>query len=217
MASRQKRRLDICVARTLLLFAQPIMLAAEKAISPAFADEPDWEPYFKQRRGSVVVKKLNIMRPAREAESDKGLDERIRHNRMPDGWIFPIIKVLRIDEIPQLEQVVRGELSIVGPRPIPDENREAYRNVLSADEYRKWLEIHDRPDLKKGLTGPNQLVVSRLDRMTPDDLRMEYERSMEYVTTANLRTDIAILGKTPFVLASATGEHILNRAGKSTA
>jgi lipopolysaccharide/colanic/teichoic acid biosynthesis glycosyltransferase len=127
-----KRAIDVAGASVGLMLAGPVILAAAAAIrvtSPGGA-------FFTQEREGLAGKrfrifKLRTMRP--DAESLKA-DLRSRSEQdgpafkmRNDPRITPIGRLLRktsIDELPQLLNVLRGEMSLVGPRPLPvDESR----------------------------------------------------------------------------------------------
>jgi hypothetical protein len=132
----------------------------------------------------------------------------------PDPRITPIGKLLRrskIDELPQLWNVLWGEMSLVGPRPVLPELTEEFR------EYYSFL-LRARP----GLTDPASLKYSQETRLlaqaadpmrffktvvTPDKLRI----SFEYMGKANLWTDTVTMAMTAAVccfpaLSRAYGE-----------
>ena len=106
-----------------------------------------------------------------------------------DIRIIPMGKILRktcIDEIPQLINVLRGEMSLVGPRPcLPYEAR----------EYQRW---HIRRfDITPGMTGLWQ--VSGKNKTTFDEM---IRLDIKYAKQRSLRLDIVILLKTPIAILS---------------
>lgn len=99
-----------------------------------------------------------------------------RHTRMGK-----LLRKLSLDEIPQLVNVLRGEMSLVGPRP-----------ELSAivEQYEPWQ--HERHQVKPGLTGLWQVTERGNGKLmcqatTPD---------VVYARTISLRTDLSILART---------------------
>lgn len=101
------------------------------------------------------------------------------------GWL----RRLSLDELPQLLHVLRGEMSIVGPRPTL-----AYQVERYDDRQRRRLAV--RP----GLTGAAQVAGRNLILWTQ---RIEYD--VEYVETQSVRTDLVIVLRTPMLLLRATG------------
>jgi lipopolysaccharide/colanic/teichoic acid biosynthesis glycosyltransferase len=183
-----KRTLDLTVAVVALVLSLPVLLAAVlavKATSPGPA-------LFRQRRVGrdgqpFTILKLRTMVADAEARRDDVL-----HLNEADGPLFKIsadprvtpvgrlLRKLSVDELPQLVNVVRGDMSLVGPRPaLPSEVAE-------------WApELHHRLLVRPGITGLWQ-VNGRSDCSFDDYARCD----LEYVATWSLATDLAILAKT---------------------
>lgn len=111
-----------------------------------------------------------------------------------DPRVTPVGQLLRktsLDEIPQLLNVLAGQMSIVGPRPIVDEERPKYGEHFSA--YACAL---------PGITGLWQ-VSGRSNVSYPERVLMD----VEYVERWNLRMELKILCKTALVLLKRTGAY----------
>jgi len=109
-----------------------------------------------------------------------------------DRRVTRIGKFLRktsIDELPQLFNVVKGEMSLVGPRPHP---------LYEVKLYNQWN--RHRLDIKPGITGLGQ-VGGRCNKEYEDVYRLD----LRYVKNATLFLDIKILFKTIFVVLSVRG------------
>lgn len=189
-----KRVFDIVVASLLLLFSLPVLALAALAITL-----DDRGPVlFRQRRIGrhgipFDVVKLRTMVPDAEAR----MGEVAHLNERTDGPLFKatadprvtrvgrLLRATSIDEIPQLWKVVRGEMSLVGPRPaLPDE-------VTHFDD-----RLLGRHRVRPGITGIWQ-VAHR------DDPSFEAYRRADllYVENWSLLLDLAILARTvPTVL-----------------
>jgi lipopolysaccharide/colanic/teichoic acid biosynthesis glycosyltransferase len=101
-----------------------------------------------------------------------------------------IIRELSIDEVPQFINVLRGEMSVVGPRP------------PLAWEVRYYQPWHwERLAVKPGITGPAQ-VRSR-HRLSFDEMA---RIDIDYVRRRSLRRDLRIIASTPFALLRDSGE-----------
>ena len=112
-----------------------------------------------------------------------------------DPRVTPIGRLLRktsLDELPQLLNVLRGDMSLVGPRPPLSYEVEQYRPW----HWRRVLEA------KPGLTGLWQ-VYGR-SRTTFDDM---VRLDIRYIRTCSLRNDVKILLATPRAVISGTGAH----------
>ncbi len=100
-----------------------------------------------------------------------------------------ILRRLSLDELPQLVNVARGEMSVIGPRPTLE------YQVSRWDERQRA-----RLDVRPGLTGLAQ-VNGRNDLTWPE--RIEYD--LDYVATQSLRTDLRILARTATAMISGEG------------
>ncbi len=141
-----KRLADIVLSLLGLVITSPVMLVATLAI--AFSH--DGPIFFKQKRATIGGKVFEIIKfrtMSRDACDATG--QSVCEN---DGRITRVGRVLRqyrIDELPQLFNVLVGDMSIVGPRPEMLENVERYTQEVPEFEYRKQM--------KAGLTGMAQI------------------------------------------------------------
>ena len=156
--------------------------------------------FFRQRRvglngKSFTMIKFRTMAPDRRIAQRplKGSDRRVSHKREDDPRhtrVGRLLRKLSIDEIPQLWNVVRGEMSLVGPRP-------ELSNIV--DTYEPWQ--HHRHVVKPGVTGLWQ-VTARGD----GPMQQYTHIDLEYIATVSLATDIKILALTvPSVFGRRTG------------
>ena len=141
LASRSKRLFDIVVAGTALIILSPLVLITALVVAVSFG-----RPLFHRsyRAGlhaeDFLVWKFRTMTNACDAQGNLLSDEQ-RLTKMGR-----LIRRLSLDELPQLFNIVRGDMSIVGPRPLPS----LYINRYSPAQ-RVRLEV--RP----GLTGLAQI------------------------------------------------------------
>lgn len=184
-----KRSFDMVFAALALLATSPVLLCAALAIKltsrgPVFyaADRVgiDGEPFtmFKLR---TMVENADAMLAdlAHENESDGGVLFKIRE----DPRITPVGKVLRrfsIDELPQFINVLKGDMSVVGPRP------PLQREVLTYDG-----EVRRRLLVRPGITGLWQ-VSGRSDLTWDEAVRLD----LSYVENWSMGTDLVIILKT---------------------
>ena len=107
------------------------------------------------------------------------------------------IRKVRIDEIPQMWNVLKGEMSIVGPRP----ERPFFVEKLSLEipYYKRRLKV--RP----GITGWAQ-VKHKYDE-TIEDVKIKLRYDLFYIENMSLRMDIKILLRTVFVVISGKGHY----------
>lgn len=196
---RKKRTFDIAVTLFLLIFLIiPILIIA----LIVFIDDPHGSPFYKQvrigRHGSeFYMYKFRSM----HVDADERRSELIESNEM-NGPVFKmkddpritrvgrVIRRLSVDELPQLFNVLKGNMSLVGPRPaLPDE-------VMQYTDYEKLRLI-----VTPGITCTWQITPNRNDMPFEKWLEMD----LEYIETRTAWQDIKIIFKTPFAMLSATG------------
>ena len=115
-----------------------------------------------------------------------------------DSRVTPVGRFLRktsLDELPQLYNVLKGDMSIVGPRPHALGSRAADR---------LFWDIHDayftRHAIKPGLTGLAQVRGLRGATVTPSDLLDRVQADLEYLADWSIWRDFAIIAQTVKVL-----------------
>ena len=192
-----KRTMDIVIGLFALVLFSPIMLLSAlliKVMSPG-------PVLFKQTRIGLKGRKFTLYKfRSMVAGAEKIRRNLLKQNEM-DGPVFkiqkdpritPIGQILRrtsIDELPQLLNVLKGDMSIVGPRPpLP----------VEVEMYEAWQ--RRRLSLKPGITciwqvsGRNKIAFERW-----------MEMDLEYIDNWSLFLDIKILVKTFFVVLTGYG------------
>ncbi len=173
-----KRLLDYILAVVLLAALSPIMLLAAIAIK---LEDPKGPVLFKQERvgknGRIFkIYKFRTMKVDNKAE--KNFDSSKDAERIT--FIGKILRRTKIDELPQLFNVVKGDMALVGPRPTIK---------IQVDNYtsREMRRLKVRP----GMTG---LAQVNGNVALPWDKRIEYD--VFYVDNYSVILDIKILLKT---------------------
>jgi putative colanic acid biosynthesis UDP-glucose lipid carrier transferase len=118
----------------------------------------------------------------------------IEQARKNDPRVTRVGKLLRrtsLDELPQLINVMRGEMSLVGPRPHALEHNHYYRERL--DRYAS------RHRVKPGLTGWAQIHGLRGPTEDPETMRRRVQMDLYYIENWSLWLDLKIIAATPFV------------------
>lgn len=124
--------------------------------------------------------------------------------------IGKLVRQSGIDEFPQIVSVLKGDLSMVGPRPLPEVDIEHYQNA-DPTLFDEWYSIYS--SIRPGLCGPSQIMRHGLIDTSNDKVRIESMRlDLEYIETASLRKDIGIIALTPLSLVTATSEAYKQRA-----
>jgi lipopolysaccharide/colanic/teichoic acid biosynthesis glycosyltransferase len=187
-----KRAADVLVSGVGLIAAAPIMAAVALAIWIC-----DGRPVlFRQRRpgykgAPFVVLKFRTMREARD-ERGMPLADSARLTALGK-----VLRQLSLDELPQLWHVLRGEMSLVGPRPLLMEYMERY----SAEEMR-------RHEVKPGITG-----WAQIHGRNATNWGERFALDLWYVEHWSLRLDAQILLSTPWQIVTRNG---ISRIGHAT-
>ncbi len=190
---RAKRVMDLTLTIAALPLVVPILLVSGIAIR---MDSPGPALFIQERIGQhgrhFRVYKLRTMVANAEELKATTLDSHTVHFKtLDDPRITRVGKVLRkmsLDELPQLFNVLRGEMSLVGPRP----------TSLGLATYEPWHER--RLDVPPGVTGLWQ--VRGRNAMTFDERVM---LDLEYIDMMSLTTDVKLLGATVLVVLQGKG------------
>jgi lipopolysaccharide/colanic/teichoic acid biosynthesis glycosyltransferase len=176
------------VGGILLLFVTaPLTLAAATAIRLTMGAPVILRQERVGKSGVVfTIYKFRTMQPDRRTDDVPGFgeDRRLTHKHPNDPRLTPVGRFLRkwsFDELPQFWNVVRGEMSLVGPRP------EMPKIVAG---YEPWQ--HARHSVKPGITGLWQ-ISERGDRMMHECT----ETDLVYLDEISLKTDLKIMFLTP--------------------
>lgn len=184
---------DKVVASLLLILLGPLMLAIAIAVG---LTSPGPIIFRQTRQGwcgrSFVVFKFRSMRVAPEGSA------RFRQTQRNDPRCTRVGRILRrtsMDELPQLWNVLLGDMSLVGPRPHVDSLHDidrAGREVVA--------EYAQRNRVKPGITGWAQIHGARGATATLDQLRRRVAYDLYYIENWSLWLDMKILARTPFCL-----------------
>lgn len=192
-----KRAIDIIVAGVALVLAAPFLL-----VSAAFIKLDSPGPvFFRQIRVGKDGHKFNMFKlRTMVVDAEEQLDDLIDLNALEepvfkikdDPRITRVGSFLRrtsLDEVPQFINVLRGEMSMVGPRP------EEEAVVALYDERQR-----ERLSVKPGLTGPMQ-VAGRAELSFEERLAME----RDYLDNLTITGDISIMIRTPRAVIKGNG------------
>jgi exopolysaccharide biosynthesis polyprenyl glycosylphosphotransferase len=192
-----KRLFDIVVASLLLVLIAPILVVAALAVKLA-----DRGPVLHgSRRVGVEETEFTCLKLRTMRTDAEELQPDLEHKNEADGALFKIRddprvtgvgRVLRrfsIDELPQLINVIRGEMSLVGPRPLP------LRDYQMLDERQKKRYL-----VLPGMTGLWQ-VSGRADLSFEELIRLDFH----YVESWSIWLDLVIIARTIPVVFSRKG------------
>lgn len=195
---RVKPVLDVALGLVMLVVASPVMACIALCVRVGLGKGV---LFTQQRVGKdqqpFTIYKFRTMRPDRRQRqldlidiTDRRGAHKVNHDPRHTG-LGRLLRKLSLDELPQLINVVRGEMSLVGPRP----------EVVDVAQERGYLN-HPRHQVKPGMTGPYQVSELRLR----GDLRDGLHLDARYVETVSFRRDLRYLAKTILVMVGgATG------------
>lgn len=188
-----KRAFDMTAAAVGLLVLSPVLIVVALLIKL----EDGGPVLFVQRRlgrGNQFFEMLKF-RSMREEKLDHDGDRSTARDDDRITRIGAFIRRTSIDELPQLINVLRGEMSIVGPRPHALGSRANNKFFWEVD--RKYWQRHC---LKPGLTGLAQVRGHRGATEIEKDLTDRLQSDLEYIANWSLLRDIEIVLKTVMVL-----------------
>jgi lipopolysaccharide/colanic/teichoic acid biosynthesis glycosyltransferase len=181
-----KRALDIAISLPVVLFILPPLMLfvwiAQRMQSPGSL-------FYRQDREGIynepfVVLKFRSMHVGNQSDI-----------RLPSGEddprLFPVGSFLRktsLDEFPQFWNVLRGTMSVVGPRPHPKFYNDQYRRVCTRAYVRSLV--------KPGVTGLAQARGYRGDARTPEEVTHRIDSDIEYLENWTIWLDIVLIVRT---------------------
>jgi len=173
-----KRIFDIVFSLVCLILLSPFMLAAAVAVKLYDGGTV----FYKQKRLTIGGKAFNIYKfRSMIADAEKVGGAQLASD--DDPRITPVgrfLRKIRMDELPQLLNILKGEMSVVGPRPERPELSELYKKEMPEFEFR--LKV------KAGLTGYAQ-VTGVYDTSPYDKLKMD----LMYIENYSFRMDLQII------------------------
>lgn len=184
-----KRTFDLVLCLIAMVPAAPLMLI----IAAAIKLEDGGPVFYKQRRVTKDGKTFDILKfrsMVVDAESG-GYDLSMRANGKDPRItrVGTVIRATRVDELPQLLNILKGDMTIVGPRPERVENVDAY-----SAEMPEW---HFREKVKAGLTGYAQ-IYGKYNTRAYDKLRLD----LLYIENYSVLMDIRLIFQTVRILFS---------------
>lgn len=178
-----KRIMDLVIAGLGLIITSPIFLITALCIKL----EDGGPVFYKQERATYAGKVFNVIKFRSMKVEDGSIHKSVTKNDDRITRTGRIIRKFRIDELPQLINVIKSDMSIVGPRPEMVENVEKYTKELPEFAYRQRA--------KAGLTGMAQ-IYGKYNTSPKDKLIFD----LTYINEYSVWLDIKLIFRTLLVL-----------------
>ncbi|MGI8889358.1 MAG: exopolysaccharide biosynthesis polyprenyl glycosylphosphotransferase [Chthoniobacterales bacterium] len=180
-----KRAIDFVFALPVMLLLFPILAVfvwlAQRLQSPG--------PLFhKQTRAGIQNRRFDIWKFRTMHEENPDVN---RQATSEDERIYPLGKLFRktsVDEIPQFWNVLRGDMSVVGPRPHLLEHNAQFSQLMANYQVRTFV--------KPGITGLAQVRGFRGEAQTSKDIQNRVACDIEYLENWNLTLECGIIART---------------------
>ena len=187
-----KRYADVLVSLLLLLLSAPLLLLALSLVKL----QDGGAVIYRQRRSGLLGQPFDVLKirtmsldaEATGAQWAQTNDQRIT----PVGYW---LRRTRLDELPQLINVLRGEMSLIGPRPERPDLEQILEQQIPNYKLRHWM----RP----GLSGWAQVNMPYAASIEDSELKLSYD--LFYLRNASLWLDLLILFKTIKIVLKAAG------------
>ena len=180
-----KRATDVLISATALLLAAPLMLAITILVGLSTRGPV----IFRQRRYGLNGEEIMVYKFRTMTVTDDG--PTIVQATKSDSRTTRVGRFLRrysLDELPQLMNVLSGQMSLVGPRPHAVAHNELYRKLIKGYMLRHKV--------KPGITGLAQVNGLRGETRTVEQMEARVRFDLEYLRNWSLELDLQILAKT---------------------
>ena len=183
-----KRLFDLSISIPALLFAFPLLALLVKVFQGVQSAGP---LFFKQERVGLGGKRFVIWKFRSMHFAPKGKRDESVQASLGDDRIFSFGRIMRrfsIDEVPQFINVLKGEMSLVGPRPYLAEHDYLFQRDYKSYRIRQFV--------KPGVTGPAQCRGLRGEFTDPELVNKRIEMDFNYVGNWSIWLDIEIVFRT---------------------
>jgi exopolysaccharide biosynthesis polyprenyl glycosylphosphotransferase len=189
-----KRTLDIVVSFWVLILGSPVWLATAMAVRLTSKGPLI---YFQERVGkdgkAFKIFKFRSM----YIDAERGGPQWASKN---DPRVTPLGRFLRkshLDEVPQFWNVLKGDMSLVGPRP---ERQFFVKQLIEEIPY-----YNRRHKVRPGITGLYQAMIDKYDESI-DDVKQRVKYDLMYIESMSFRLDIKILFRTAYMMLRGKGQ-----------
>ena len=183
-----KRLFDLSISLPAVIFMFPFLMALVKIFQVLQSNGP---LFFTQERVGLGGSKFTIIKFRSMEHEDRTEQQEAKQAKKDDPRVFPLGGFMRrfsLDEFPQFINVLKGEMSLVGPRPYL-----AKHDYLFQQNYRAY---RIRQFVKPGVTGPAQCRGLRGEFTDSELVKKRIELDFEYVGNWTIWMDIEIVFRT---------------------
>jgi putative colanic acid biosynthesis UDP-glucose lipid carrier transferase len=191
-----KRFVDIAMSLLALVTLSPIMLA----VAIAIRIDSEGPILFKQTRHGFNGRPFGIYKFRSMTVMENG--DVIRQAQKQDVRVTRVgywIRRFSIDELPQLLNVLYGDMSIVGPRPHASSHDRYFTSAIEKYAFRHHV--------KSGITGWAQVCGARGETDTLEKMQKRVELDLWYINNWSIWLDFSIMIRTIFVVFSGENAH----------
>ncbi len=191
-----KRAVDVVVSVSALALLSPLMVVVAIAIK---LDSPG-PVFFRQTRHGFNGRPFGIYKFRSMTVMEDG--DVVRQAQKHDKRVTRVgywIRRLSIDELPQLLNVVRGDMSIVGPRPHASAHDRYFATTIEKYAFRHHV--------KSGITGWAQVCGARGETDTLEKMQRRVDLDLWYINNWNIWLDFSIIVRTVFVVFAGKNAH----------
>lgn len=185
---------DKALAAVILAFVLPLMLVIAAAIK-LFSPGP---VLFRQKRygfNNQVIEVWKFRTMYHDPDPNPNPNPSVPQATRNDSrvtWLGTVLRRTSLDELPQLINVLKGDMSIIGPRPHAVPHNEYYARIID-----KYLRRHR---VKPGITGWAQVNGLRGATETPEKMAARVNYDLYYIENWSLLLDIKIIFRTIFIM-----------------
>lgn len=181
-----KRGIDLAVATIAVVALIPVFVL----VSIAIKLDSRGPLLFRQIRHGFNNEPIEVLKFRTMVSSDDTKFQQTARNDPRITWVGYLLRRSNIDELPQLINVIRGDMSLVGPRPHAVEHNDAYAREIKL--------LNRRHSVKPGITGWAQVNGLRGATDTYEKMRQRIEYDLYYVDNWSFFFDVRILLMTLF-------------------
>ena len=186
-----KRPLDFCVSACALIFLSPLLLILTVTGAIAMGGNPFFTQFRPGKKGPDGQEKIFRLVKFRSMSNRKGPDGKLLPDEQRLNRYGKLLRASSLDELPELFNILKGDMSLVGPRPLLVKYLPLY-----TEEQRR------RHDVRPGLTG-----LAQISGRNSISWGEKFSCDINYVDNISFLRDIQILLSTVFSVFSRKGIH----------